>query len=84
MSAFDGALGSSPCDACEGSCGGSGLGSGTWGDPGPVAVRTRLLGLRLVTVGLAGSSAMAVVPWVGLGVVVLAVLVLRASVLESL
>ena len=84
MSALDGALGSSPYDACEGSCGGSGLGSGTWGDPGPVAVRTRLLGLRLVTVGLAGSSAVAIVPWIGLGVVARAAVVLWASALESL
>ena len=84
MSALDGALGSSPCDACEGSCGGSGLGSGTWGDPGPVAVRTGLLGLGLVTVGLAVSGAVAVGPWVGLGVVVWAAVVLWASVLESL
>ena len=84
MSALDGALGLSPDDACEGSCGGSGLGSGTWGDPGPVAVRTRLLGLRLVTVELAGSSAVAIVLWVGLGMVVRAAVVLWASVLESL
>ena len=84
MCALDGALGPSPDDACEGSCCGSWLGSGTWGDPGPVAVRTGLLGLWLVTVGLAVSSAVAVVPWVGLGVVVWAAVVLWASALESL
>ena len=70
MNALDGALGLSPDDACEGSCCGSWLGSGTWGDSGPVAVRTGLLGLGLVTMGLAVSGAVAVGPWFGLGVVV--------------